>query len=493
MVTCNIATVCIAWYSFRKIFSKKISLVGTLIYVFQPYRLSCLYKRAAVGEYTAMIFYPLIFWGLYNIYSAEPAPKETKGIKRIIYNAKIILPAVLGYSGIVSSHVISLLLVGTVTIIFCIVMLKKTFRPSILIRLLAAVGMIILVNAWYLIPMADSMRSGISANSIASIRNFQKHGTYTFQLFDIFPNGDGQSLYAQDEINPPEFGEHDMSYSTGVGIISICIWIYYITANKTKKGKVRTIGNASCALCALCLYMTTIWFPWDFLTRVVPLAAKIFGNIQFPWRYLGLAGILSTINAMCLIETVNCSHEKTNNIGKIISASFISLTIISAMYFLHSYEITTKWNDYTSDVAVATTHLQGAEYLPDNTKIEIFNNPNPTPSTSVILSSFERKGDDIILTIEDTNGTDSYIDVPFLYYPGYVARYQTTGQMLDTVKAPDNRVRVIVPSGYNGTITVKYRERMLWRLGDIITAISALGIIVIIIKSQSIIKDKRIS
>lgn len=440
-----------------------------------------------------MIFYPLIFWGLYNIYSAEPAPKETKGIKRIIYNAKIILPAVLGYSGIVSSHVISLLLVGTVTIIFCIVMLKKTFRPSILIRLLAAVGMIILVNAWYLIPMADSMRSGISANSIASIRNFQKHGTYTFQLFDIFPNGDGQSLYAQDEINPPEFGEHDMSYSTGVGIISICIWIYYITANKTKKGKVRTIGNASCALCALCLYMTTIWFPWDFLTRVVPLAAKIFGNIQFPWRYLGLAGILSTINAMCLIETVNCSHEKTNNIGKIISASFISLTIISAMYFLHSYEITTKWNDYTSDVAVATTHLQGAEYLPDNTKIEIFNNPNPTPSTSVILSSFERKGDDIILTIEDTNGTDSYIDVPFLYYPGYVARYQTTGQMLDTVKAPDNRVRVIVPSGYNGTITVKYRERMLWRLGDIITAISALGIIVIIIKSQSIIKDKRIS
>ena len=61
------------------------------------------------------------------------------------------------------------------------------------------------------------------------------------------------------------------------------------------------------------------------------------------------------------------------------------------------------------------------------------------------------------------------------------------------MKAPDNRVRVIVPSGYNGTITVKYRERMLWRLGDIITAISALGIIVIIIKSQSIIKDKRIS
>ena len=493
VIACNLATVCVAWYSFRKVFSRRASLIGTLVYLFQPYRLSCLYKRAAVGEYTAMIFFPLIFWGLYHIYSAEPAPNEVKGFKRIVYNIKILVPAILGYSGIISSHVISSFLVGVITVILCIVLLNKTLHPRILFRLLAVVCMVFLVNAWYIVPMADSMRGGISANNVAAIRHIQKHGTYAYQLFDIFPNGDGQSYTAQDEISPAQPENHDMSYSAGVEIAGIIIWLYYISTHKANKSRILKIGNISGAICTLCLFMTTVWFPWDFLTRTFSITAKIFGNIQYPWRMLGITAILSSINIMCLIhETNSCPKCKTHYVGIVISAVLSSMTLVSAMYFMHSYEVTANWKDYTGDTTVVTTHLQEAEYLPDNTKVEMFDNPNPTTSTSVSLSDFHRQGDEIILTIDSTEGDDSYIDVPFLYYPGYVARYQTSGQMLNTVKAPDNRVRVVIPSGYTGMITVKYRERMLWRVADFITVISTLGIIMIVF-TRNAIDSKRLS
>ena len=494
VIACNFATVCIAWHSFRKMFNRKTSIIGTLLYVFQPYRLSCLYKRAAVGEYTAMIFFPLIVWGIYKIYTAEPVPKEIKGHKRIVYNIKLVIPAVLGYSGVVSSHVISTLLVGTITMLFCIVMIQKTLKPVILLRLFATAGIIVLINAWYLVPMADSMRSGISANSIASIRHIQKHGTYIYQLFDIFPHGDGQSYFAQDEINPQQTGDHDMSYAAGAGIIGVIMWIYYLVTNKIRKSRIKKIGGISCAFCILCLFMTSIWFPWDFLMRIIPGTTAIFGNIQFPWRLLGLAGAFSALNTMCLMEVIETQFE--NQSKYIIVGAYlaiISLTLISAMYFLHSYEVTTRWEDYTSDAAVPTTQLHEAEYLPDNTDREMFNDSNPTCSNTLLIYDFERHKDSIILFATNSEDKVAYVDVPFLYYPGYVAKYQETGQMLDTIKAPDNRVRVIVPAEYNGTISVKYRERIRWRLTELISLISVISIVAIIFKRDCICYIKNIT
>ena len=35
------------------------------------YRLTCVYTRAAVGEFTAMVFFPLVLLGLYGIYTSD--------------------------------------------------------------------------------------------------------------------------------------------------------------------------------------------------------------------------------------------------------------------------------------------------------------------------------------------------------------------------------------------------------------------------------------
>lgn len=62
----NTATCLIAYYCFRKVFADdKAGVLASLLYTLAPYRLTNLYIRAAVGEYTAMVFLPLIFYGLF--------------------------------------------------------------------------------------------------------------------------------------------------------------------------------------------------------------------------------------------------------------------------------------------------------------------------------------------------------------------------------------------------------------------------------------------
>lgn len=46
---------------------KIIALLASLIYIAAPYKLTDIYARTAVGEYTAFIFIPLVFRGLYKL------------------------------------------------------------------------------------------------------------------------------------------------------------------------------------------------------------------------------------------------------------------------------------------------------------------------------------------------------------------------------------------------------------------------------------------
>lgn len=63
----NILTAMIAYFC-AKDYSKSrhIGFFGAILYTLAPYRLTCVFVRGAVGEYTAMAFIPLVFYGLYN-------------------------------------------------------------------------------------------------------------------------------------------------------------------------------------------------------------------------------------------------------------------------------------------------------------------------------------------------------------------------------------------------------------------------------------------
>ena len=73
LIGMNVATAFVAYRSFSGLTrSRKIGLVAALLYTLSVYRLIDLYTRAAVGEAMAMIFFPLVLWGMYELFLGNP-------------------------------------------------------------------------------------------------------------------------------------------------------------------------------------------------------------------------------------------------------------------------------------------------------------------------------------------------------------------------------------------------------------------------------------
>ena len=65
----TLATCLIAYFSFGRIAeSRRLGLLGAMLYTLSCYRLVCVYTRAAVGEFTAMAFFPLVLLGQHPFY-----------------------------------------------------------------------------------------------------------------------------------------------------------------------------------------------------------------------------------------------------------------------------------------------------------------------------------------------------------------------------------------------------------------------------------------
>ena len=50
---------------------RSIALFSAIFYMVAPYKLANVYKRFAIGEFTAMVFIPLVFLGLFNLFEQD--------------------------------------------------------------------------------------------------------------------------------------------------------------------------------------------------------------------------------------------------------------------------------------------------------------------------------------------------------------------------------------------------------------------------------------
>ena len=71
MLTIPISGICM--YNFTKEITKRkeISFLSAIIYMTIPYRFEDIFTRFAIGEFTAFIFLPIVFQGLYNLINGD--------------------------------------------------------------------------------------------------------------------------------------------------------------------------------------------------------------------------------------------------------------------------------------------------------------------------------------------------------------------------------------------------------------------------------------
>ena len=452
----NFLTCITMYFAVSKIFNNKTyGVIAAFIYVLAPYRLSCTYLRGAIGETTAMLFYPLIVYGLYKIFTENKNSQKDK-LDWIWLS--------LGFSGLVYSHMISTIVMGIFTFIVCVVFIKKTFSKEVFSKLCKAVGLAVLLCAEFLIPILEYLGADISMNQVERYGMFQGHGAYLGQLFTIFSHGNGSAFSDTMMLE----NEVEMSYS--IGIIFVCSLLIYLLClinHKVQNNKISNLGKTLFGISLLAIWMSSIYFPWDVIEQMGAVFATITKTIQFPWRILSVATIALSILTICVIDEIKKLYSRE------VLYSFMTCAILGTLFisgywmndFMNSSEMLFRKYTYeVSDRAVG----QG-EYMPDDIDSDMFEDLSLWHNENVAIDSMNRTNSKITINCTNISNQEQYIDVPFIYYRDYVAKDVGTREKLQTVVGEGKRVRVIIPEGYTGSFEVGFVSPWYWRLCEVIS------------------------
>ena len=433
----NLATVLLCYYSFKGLFKDKyLSLFATICYNLAGYRLTNIFVRSALGEYTAMAFVPLCVYGIYRIYTYRT--ENIPDLKNII---RLILPFVIGVSGLIESHVLCTEMVSLFVVLFILLNIRdiqQIWKP-----MLASVTLIFLFNAFFIVPFVDSYISmDLVVNTSPVSPDLRGNGLYLKQLFGLITNGQGgNSLWST---------ENEGCFNVGLIIVccEICTLAYIIMLiiNCAKKSFAVCLADKwiiqLSLLGILSMWMSSIYFPWHVISKVA-VVGNLLGAVQYPWRYILIQNIIFVITG-------------TYSIGKIINSGWHRYFLVIVTFAIAV--LMTGLFDYQLSFSKNITAEQAAENWADKLYLLKGTDAEQLEYTDVIFS-------------------DNKVILPVLAYKN-VYVYDKNNNRLSTEKTNWNLL-TIKEQEYKEEISIRYVEPWYWRLSEIVSFMSVIGVVII--------------
>ena len=450
------ATCLIAYFSFAKITaSRRLGLLGALLYTLSAYRLTCVYTRAAAGEFTAMAFFPLVLAGLYGIYTRDK-PRFVDW-----------LPMSLGMAAMVQSHLLSCELTALLLILFCLLRLRETLHPARLLAWVKAALLAVGLSAWYLVPFFLSTSSIPFMVNGPLIGKIQFQGLYLIQLFNPFYNG---FAGADAGTNP------DMMLSLGLPLIlGLGLVVFCLLRRRDVQGQAASILTTAAGFFALTVFLALHIFPWDYVqTTLGRTAGKLAGLFQYPWRFLSLATVLLCLAVVMAVKLLTARDRRLGLTATVVlaAAALFMTGAMQAQMLNGQREVSYNVFSYENP----TSCIGVGEYLIDGTSSyeTIWAQPKPG-SDALHLVRYEKQRGVACLTVQN-EGAEAAISLPIFNYGNYYAADEN-GQPFSITSGENERIVLTIPAGYTGTIRVWYHAPDYWRSFEAISAASLLGLI----------------
>lgn len=447
----QILTAGIAFYSFRQMFShNKTALLGSVLYLLNPYRLQNLYWRAAVGEYTAMAFLPLIPAALCLLYGRKEPTKKQAGVA--------CTELVIAFGMLLQTHMISLEIMVLATAVFCLFHLRRTCSRCVLFVWLKSVAIVLLLNLWFLLPFLEIMGSGIYGGM---------YGGTTMNA--------GRMIQRSGYAIPKVLTWNTHGRNIGIELIIGCMvflwaWIGHdeeIPHREQKIGLWSTgIGLAAC-------WASTNTFPWGLVGALPGKISGILLAIQFPWRYLTLAAILLTLATLCAVSLL-----RPKKLARPLAVLLLSASLLGVGFFYREY-LPSESGEYVGDSGelIYVDHLvtnvawyYDKLYLPIGAKETRDGFVIEKKATTAEVEQIEKTENGVILQYTAGMGEDGIIELPLLYYPVYGIK-EGAGTLF---KTENGMLGIQVPAGSSGTIRVAVQEPLRWRLAELVSAVTVL-------------------
>lgn len=422
------------------------ALISTILFLTSQAMITNIYLRAAVGETLATIFLPIVIAGLYNIiYDGFSKPW-------II---------ILGFTGLMYSHNITLVLVLGVSIIVLLINFKKVFlRNSIsagkLIGKLCISAIIsLLLSISYWLPFLEQL-----LDSKFQIPQNWDISVWTLKLYQVFG------------LDRPGIGLPLLIFAIAVLVICQKCFKNNISLQYILIGLVLT-------------FLTTDLFCWSLLN------GSWISKIQFPWRLMPMA-----VTFLALGVGAGITHLLKNKYKTII---LLSIYVFFCMFSINNLcKLSTNTTTVSSDIIYEEGAIGGgAEWLPENTDVSKLNFSNHIiTSNGTMLDINEKHANTITFEYNALqDGESEYFDIPLLYYKGYGAEIVTsngTYNNLEVVKSPNNNVvRVLNPNLDSGRICVKYSGTVIQYISYVINIVVIVALIICFIFRKKLFQNHK--
>ena len=436
-------------YNFVNEITKKkiIALFSAIIYMIFPYRFEDIYNRYAIGEFTAFVFIPIVFQGLYNLLNGDK--------KRHYYIA-------IGATGLMLSHTISTLYTAIFCIIYIFCNIRKFNNKDIIKKCILNALFIMLMSLMLIIPMLE----------------FKCQAEYTIFNPSIMRT-DAENV-AKKAISPMQFlkdieEENGVSFVVGIPFITLLLIGMLIYKNIDKKYK--KIYNIGLILGLLSLFMCTKYFPWKYMPQVLC-------SLQYSWRLIGFAIIfLAPICATNLYYLLKSIPKKW--IRNLVLLIIIVLFSICTYKELVIYKETYIRNDIDYETEKTNNPIVhyfsiNRDYLPTKALIEQSGYLHTRTDKIYILSGNAKiiNEDKKVLHLEVElqnveKGTE--LELPYLFYPGYTIKLQTNNleYELEYEESQYGFIKVIIPNEIKeAKVIVDYTATVLDKASYILSGIS---------------------
>ena len=431
---------CFTMYNFLYDVSKKreIAILGAVIYAFIPYRLETIFNRFAIGEFTAYIFFPMLFHGLFNLLKGDG--------KKHYY---IAIAAI----GLILTHTISTEYSAIFALLYIIFNFKQLKNKEVIRKIAINVIFILAITAFFTVPLMEHKILGnyviFNSTSMRSLPSDVQNSTIKIsQLFkDI------------GEVNGVSFK---------IGIPLIILTLLGIVSYKKVDKNVRSEYITFAVIAMISLAMVIKLFPWT----IMP---KILTTLQFAWRMLAFfefaLSIICAINLYYFIDII-CKksnknskntkvHTKTENLYNMLLLFAIIVIIISMMKIDYNYsyekekfltdeEYETKINEKNSIWSI------NREYLPEKVDVKELGKSylDYREDKVYVLKGnatiINEKKKDLQLEFDIENyKANTILELPYVYYLGYKV----------TIEQKDNEIKTKMTNTYNETRIVKIDKK----------------------------------
>ncbi len=460
VLTVNTATAFLAWHCFSGMGkSKKIGLVCTCVYTMNIYRMTCIYGRAAVGEYTAMVFLPLVLYGFWLAYTEPEGSSAHRKSWRII---------ALGCAGIYHCHMISCEMVALFVILLCVIGWKRTFRKQTFVVLAKAAGGIAALCLWSLVPFLDYMKNGMFVINDAegyTMFRMDERASFVAQLF--------MNTY---QVTAMSLGHHagvmgEMPQTPGLAsLAALAVW--FLLPGETRHETKKRTGRICLLFCLLSLLLTTYLVPWSALAKAFPILQYPERSLQYPWRFLAMAGVF-----LAWLICLALQHAPEGGRGKqVMAVVFVGVALWQGISLESAVLLETPPMRVYQGGNLTGGEIGGGEYLPQDSDLENYVDRPTFDASCVSVENWERMKKGIRVELSNLTGEAAWVEVPLLMYQGYRAQ-SADGSRLALAAGTSGRVRVEIPGGYRGSFTVRFAEPWYWRLSEAVSLLFLAGMV----------------